>query len=271
MSLWSRLRTNLEDGMTFKDLSRERDGGNPADENTDIESEMKGKTGFQLENEPIEPRGKTLRRPSLFKWILFLFLVAYVLITYYHAPLLTFLGRYLIVEHPPKEADLIVCLMGKPVERGLAAADLYRQGLGSSIFVGREKPPDGNSELVKRGVHFPEERDLLVMMLNGLGVPRSACITGDRFIEGTLGEAKIVREVALKRGFKSMIIVTSPTHTRRAWLTYRNLFEKEGTKIMMVPSSYSDFKANDWWKTREYFREVIIEYQKLIFYIFRYF
>lgn len=271
MNLLSRLKAQLESEMDFKDVSEKRDAGNPAGENFRGESEKRGEAGFQVENEPIEPKGKKLGRPSLFKWILFLFLVAYVLITYYHAPFLTYLGRYLVVEHPITEADLIVCLMGKPVERGLTTADLYRQGLASYIFVGREKPPDGNSELVKRGVHFPEERDLLLMMLTGLGIPRSACITGDGFIEGTLGEAKVVREMVRKRGFKSLIIVTSPTHTRRSWLIYRNLLEKDDTKIIMVPSGYSNFKAEKWWKTREYVREVVIEYQKLLYYIFKYF
>jgi uncharacterized SAM-binding protein YcdF (DUF218 family) len=257
--------------MDLKDLSEERGDKSFEGEQHVIVPERKGQTGFQIADRPIEPEGKKFRRPSIFKWVLFLLFIAYVLISYYHAPILTRIGRYLIVEHQITKADLIVCLMGKPVERGIAVADVYNKGLASYIFVGRERPPDGTSILVRKGVHYPEERDLLIMMLNGLGVPRSVCITGDGFIEGTIGEAEAVREIVRKRGFRSLIIVTSPTHTRRAWLTYRKIFEKDRTKIMLMPSRYSNFKTEDWWKTREYIREVIMEYQKLLYYTLKYF
>ncbi len=271
MNVWSRLKTRLEKGLDFKDLSEERGDKSFVGEHHINGPEGTGQTGFQIEDRPIEPEGKKFKRPSIFKWVLFLVFIAYVLISYYHAPILTRLGRYLVVEHPITKADLIVCLMGKPVERGLAAADVYKKGLASYIFVGREKLPDGSSVLVKKGVHYPEERDLLIMMLKGLGVPGSACITGDSFIEGTIGEAKVAREIARKRGFRSLIIVTSPTHARRAWLTYRKVFEKDGTKIMLMPSHYSNFKAEDWWKTPEYVKEMVIEYQKLLYYTVKYF
>lgn len=271
MNLWSRLKTNLEKELNLKDLSDETGDKSLGGETHINGPEGTGRAGYQIADRPIEPEGKKFKRPSIFKWVLFLIFIAYVLISYYHAPLLTYLGRYLVVEHPVTKSDLIVCLSGKPIERGLAAADLYKKGLASHIFVGREKLPDGNSILVKKGVHYPEERDLLIMMLKGLGVPGSACITGDNFIEGTIGEAKIVREIAQKRGARSLIIVTSPTHTRRAWLTYRNVFEKDGMKIMLVPSPYSNFKADDWWKTGGYIKEVIIEYQKLLYYTLKHF
>ena len=37
-------------------------------------------------------------------------------------------------------------------------------------------------------------------------------------------------------------------------------------RITVVPTPYSKFRAEDWWKKRRYVREVIIEYQKLIYY-----
>ncbi|MBW1702730.1 MAG: YdcF family protein [Deltaproteobacteria bacterium] len=271
MNLWSRLKMNLENGLDPKDLSERRSDKSLTGERQIDGYEGAGQAEFQVDDRPIEPEGRKLNRPNIFKWVLFLLFLAYMLVSYYHAPILVRLGRYLVVEHPIKKADLIVCLMGKPVERGLAAAEVYKKGLASHIFVGREKLPDGNSILVKKGVHYPEGRDLLIMMLQGLGVPRTACITGDRFVEGTIGEAKVVREVARKRGCRSLIIITSPTHARRAWLTYRKVFEKNRMKIMLMPSRYSNFKPEDWWKTSEYVKEVIIEYQKLLYYTVKHF
>ena len=67
-----------------------------------------------------------------------------------------------------------------------------------------------------------------------------------------------------------MIVVTSPIHTRRAWLTFRRVMEKDGIRITMAPSPYSGFKPHEWWKTEKYVEGVIIEYQKLIFYALKY-
>jgi len=36
--------------------------------------------------------------------------------------------------------------------------------------------------------------------------------------------------------------------------------------IMMMPSQYTDFRPDNWWKKEKYVNEVIIEYQKLIYY-----
>ena len=230
----------------------------------------RGRAETNVENKPIEPEGRKLTRPGLLKWIIFLLFIAYVLISYYRAPILTSVGRYLVVQHSLKKADLIVCMMGRPVERGLAAAELYMLGLAPRIFVGREELPDGHAVLEGKKVHYPESRDLLIMILQGLGVPRPDCIASDSFVDSTFEEAKIIREIALKQGYRTLIIVTSPMHARRALLTFKKVFGKDSVKIMMMPSKYSDFRSNDWWKKKKYLREVIIEYQKLIYFALKY-
>jgi len=39
----------------------------------------------------------------------------------------------------------------------------------------------------------------------------------------------------------------------------------------MMPSYYSGFRADDWWKTNKHIKELIIEYQKLVYYTIKYF
>lgn len=219
---------------------------------------------------PVEPERKKLGRAGLLKWLFFLLALLYVLFSYYHTPILTLLGRYLIVEHPPQKSDLIVCLAGGNVERGLAVADAYQKGLAPRIFMAREVPPDGFALLKERGVGYPENVDLMVNLLEGLGIPQSAFLTSDRPSKSTFEEATLVRELVKKSNYNSLIIITTPYHCRRAWLTFRKVFEKSDVRILMLPSSYSDFKPADWWKKRRYVREVIIEYQKLIYYRLKY-
>ena len=53
---------------------------------------------------------KEKRRPrfSLLKWLFLIVFILYFVITAYRIPLLVQLGEYLIVEHEPQKADLIV-------------------------------------------------------------------------------------------------------------------------------------------------------------------
>jgi uncharacterized SAM-binding protein YcdF (DUF218 family) len=225
--------------------------------------------GFQ-DSTPIEPRPKKMNRAWMLKWLFFVLAIVYVLLSYYHVPVLKGLGRYLIVEHTPQKSDLIVCLAGGNVERGLAVADAYQRGLAPRVFMAREVPPDGYALLEGRGVEYPESVDLMRMLLEDLGVPRSAFFTSERSSKSTFEEAKLVRELVMNSDYNSLIVVTTPYHCRRAWFTFRKVFEGDDVRILMLPSSYSDFRAEDWWKKRRYVREVIIEYEKLIYYRLKY-
>ncbi len=222
------------------------------------------------DSKPIEPERKRMGKAWVLKWLFFLLAIFYVILSYYHAPILTGLGRYLIVEHPPQKSDLIVCLAGANVDRGLAVADAYGKGLAPRIFVAREVPPDGYELLEERGVNYPQSVDLMRMLLEGLGIPRSAFLTSDRPSKSTFEEANLVKDVVMKNGYSSIIVITTPYHSRRAWLTFRKVFEENDVRLLMLPSPYSDFNPTDWWKKRRYLREVIIEYQKLIYYALKY-
>jgi uncharacterized SAM-binding protein YcdF (DUF218 family) len=260
-----------EEDRGFDRLSKWMGEQDTATDDQEDETEDKEKSESYPENRPIEPEERKFGRPSLFRWGIFVIVVAYMLVSFYHAPILARIGRYLVVEHSLEKADLIVCLTGGPVERGLAAAEAYKKGLAPKVFIGRVRLPDGNEILNERGVHYPETRDLLIMMLQGLGVPKSACITSDDFVESTIEEARIVGALVRENGYGALIIVTSPTHTRRAWLTFDRELEKHDVKIMVMPSRYSNFRPGDWWKTRIYVKNVIIEYQKLLYYSIKYF
>lgn len=222
------------------------------------------------DSKPIEPERKKMGRVGLLKWLFFLLALLYVLFSYYHAPILMHLGRYLVVEHPPQKSDLIVCMAGGNVDRGLAVADAYQKGLAPRIFMAREEPPDGYELLKERGVEYPESVDLMIKLLEGQGIPRSAFLTSDRPTKSTFEEAVLVKELVMNSDYNSLIIITTPYHCRRTWLTFRKVFEESDVRMLMLPSPYSDFKPADWWKKRRYLREVIIEYQKLIYYTLKF-
>ncbi|MBP1740521.1 MAG: hypothetical protein H6Q48_2814 [Deltaproteobacteria bacterium] len=215
---------------------------------------------------PIEPESAPSTRLSLFKWVFFIAAIIYVLLSYFHAPILIQLGKYLVVQHSIEKSDLIVCLAGGEVERGLASADLFARGLAPRVFIARETIPDGLEMLKQRGIAYPEGIDRMTMILKGLGVPESALIRSEQPVESTFQEAERVGAVVTDGKYRSLILVTSPTHSRRAWLTFRKAIPDKEVRITVMPTPYSKFRAEDWWKTRKYVREVILEYQKLIYY-----
>ncbi|MBN2124920.1 MAG: YdcF family protein [Deltaproteobacteria bacterium] len=224
-----------------------------------------------MDGGPIEPETGTSGRIRLLKGLFFALVLAYVLLSAYHTSILTGVGRFLVVQQSPERSDLIVCLAGGNVERGLAAADAYGRGLAPRILVSREEPPDGYALLRRKGVEYPESIDLFVGMLRALGVPEEAVLKGDKPVGSTYEEALEVKRLVEERGYESMILITSPTHTKRAWLTYRKVFDGKNIRILVMPTPYSGFKPENWWKERKYFREVIIEYQKLLYYTLKHF
>jgi uncharacterized SAM-binding protein YcdF (DUF218 family) len=217
------------------------------------------------EPKPIEPVSPKPGRASWLKWLIILIFVVYLLISYLHIPILTAVGKYLVLSHPPQKSDLIVCLAGENVESGLAAADALNQGLASSIFVAREEPPDGYEILRQRGIPYPENTDLIGMILKGLGVSDSAIIKGERPVRSTREEAEQVRELIKRKNYRSILLITSPTHSRRAYLTFREVIEEKECRLLVMPSKYSNFKPEGWWKNGRYAEDVILECQKLIY------
>ncbi len=263
---WSGLITTIKEGQQRRGLPSWMGDKGPSEEGQDKKIQGEAHGGAYADGRPIEPGGKKPGGPSILRWIIFLLLIAYVLISYFRVPLLTHLGEYLVVQDPLKKADLIVCMAGRPVERGLAAAEVYKGGYAPKILIPREEPPEGDEVLKARGIHYPHETELLIEMLQGLGVPRSACITSDHPASSCLEEAKMVKELAVREGYHSIIVVTSPAQTRSTRVIFKNVFDEDDFKIIMTPSRYTNFKADNWWMTDKYLKEVITEYQKLIYY-----
>jgi len=223
------------------------------------------KTGFPKPR-PIEPEGSSQSRISVVKWLPILIILIYFGLSYFRIPVLTAIGQYLVVSYPPEKSDLIVCLGGNNVERGLATAEAYKMGLAPKIYIVREELPDGYRELKQRGIQYPESIDLLVMILKGLGVPEEAVIRGDVQSRSTWEEAELVKALAERMNYKSIILITSPTHTRRTYLSFRKIMDEKEYRLFIVPSPYSEFKPDTWWQSRRHAREVLFEYQKLLHY-----
>ncbi len=254
-----------EETSSFGGPSSQWEGLNPrAFETEPAAMEVNEQRAFLVNNQPIEPDSGGKSSRGFLKWIFFVLLIGYALFSYSRAPILTWFGSLLVMEHPVKRADLIVCTSGEPFAVGLMAADLYKKKMAKDILIA-ETPPSTALMLVnEQGGRYPTSGELLFSILKTLGVPASACILGKQSSETIQGEAEEVHGLVLDSGKSDVILVAPPWKSRRIWSIFHRAFENDRVNIMMAPSTYTDFKPDNWWKTEETFHETILEFQKLL-------
>jgi uncharacterized SAM-binding protein YcdF (DUF218 family) len=174
------------------------------------------------------------------------------------------LGRFLVVADPlPHRADAIVMMAGSPSDRALEAARVYGAGVAPRVVLTRERLPPGAAALRARGIRLPEGHDLARQALIGLGVPADAIRVLGRRTASTTTEAETIARWACNHGVRRLVVVTSPTHTRRARLILRRAL---GPRVALTvrPAPDALFPATHWWRRRRAMKQVLGEYQKLV-------
>lgn len=180
-------------------------------------------------------------------------------------------ARFLIVRSPLTHADAIVVLSGSAahVERSQWAAQLYRNGLAPKIILTNDNRMGGWSEPLQRNpFYFERSRDQLLKA----GVPLEAIEIRLEPVSSTYEEAQLIRVVQRAEGLKSMVLVTSPYHSRRAFWTFRRVLGGSDTEIAIEPVALdpSSPPPKTWWLHLKGWQIVPVEYVKLLYYMFRF-
>lgn len=172
-------------------------------------------------------------------------------------------GRVLVVADPlPAHADAIVLMAGSTADRVLEVAALYRRGIAPIVLLTHERLPRGMPALRAQGVRLPESHELARHALRGLGVPDDAIRDSRRRARSTRSEARAIARWACVHRVRSVIVVTSPSHTRRARLLLRQALEPR-TTVVVRPAPAAFFRASRWWTDRRSAKDVLVEYEKL--------
>jgi uncharacterized SAM-binding protein YcdF (DUF218 family) len=175
-------------------------------------------------------------------------------------------GRFLTKEDPLGKADAIAVLAGTSMDRPLEAADLLKEGYAPRIVLTHRTPEASYEALAARGVTVPAEADEQREILVRWGVPANAILLPPRIHDNTAQEAQTFRELALKNGWRRIIIVTSKYHLRRAGFAIRREMGGTGIEIEMHGTRYEAAHPDRWWTTRSDLRWVLNEGAKLIAY-----
>lgn len=202
-------------------------------------------------------------RRRLILWILALPVMA--------AALAWVAARMLIINHPLQQADSIVILAGSSTykERVQHAAALFREGRAPRVILLDDHQRGGWSaekQINPLFVEFANEQ------LQTLGVQRDRIDIVSESGLGTFTEANSVREFAVSRKLRSLLVVTSAYHSRRTLWTYQKVFAGSGIDIGLdpVPPGQQSPAPATWWLHLKGWEMVPLEWIKLVFYRLRY-
>lgn len=160
-------------------------------------------------------------------------------------------GRWLVRPNAPERADAIVLLSGGMPYRAEEAADLYRAGYAPAVWITQPEGPGEHLEAM--GIHYLGEQDYNRQILVHAGVPDQAI----RLLPGTIiNTEQELSEVALalrQEGKSSVLIVTSPEHTRRVRALWKAMVGIKW-KLIVCAAPQDPFDADHWWRnTRDTF------------------
>jgi uncharacterized SAM-binding protein YcdF (DUF218 family) len=165
-------------------------------------------------------------------------------------PLLRFAGESLVVEDSLEKSDAIIILSDDNFygDRATRAAEIFRQGLAPVVVASgiRLRPYAGIAELM---AHDLFDR----------GVPKESIITFPQDADNTREEAEALKKLLQAKRWKSVIIVTSNFHTRRAKYICGKVLGNQIT-IRMAAARDADYDPAHWYEHRKSVKRFVHEF-----------
>ena len=204
------------------------------------------------------------KRGRIIKCFLFLLILLFIWIL--AAP---FLAGVLIIEKPLEKADAIFVFGGSSVyvERTRRAAELYKSGAANKIFLTDDGERGGWSQAEQKNPAFVE---LAKNELIKRGVAAEHIEILQPPVDGTFDEAKVLAETVKAKNLKSVALVTSAYHTRRAfWISEKVLRENNSEILLGIVAPEAGINTpspKKWWLSPGGWHTVGGEYLKIIVY-----
>ena len=198
--------------------------------------------------------------PSNKKIFVVLLGLALILI-FSHKKWLLFIGDFLIVQDSLRALECNSCDCWRGLSNRLCHS-VDKKGYGKTLFF-----TGGwcKKHQYKHGEHA-EQRSLVQ------GVPQNEIAFNKSTVTSTFMEAELLKEWIEQQPYpvRSIIVVSDPFHMRRARWTYRKVFGNQvQIEMAPVPFDLTPYQRA-WWKDRGSRRYVWDEYQKYVYYLFRY-
>ncbi len=178
--------------------------------------------------------------------------------------LLRFGGSWLVISDPlPEHCQVAVALAGSPREdaaRHAGALRLLQAGRADYVLLSvPDMPYWGVSmpELGRRYVQTLQPPDLAQRVI--------LCVV-DADVDSTAEEAAVLRPCLEKRGWRSVVVVTSDYHTRRARQIWKATLAHADPPFRLAVRGVPDgeFEVRGWWRKRLWAKTWLLESTKLV-------
>ncbi|WP_456277566.1 YdcF family protein [Bacillus sp. AK128] len=156
------------------------------------------------------------------------------------------IGEYLVVNENLKNVDVLIVLSGDN-GRLDEAITLHQAGYAEYVLLSRANEKGTLLKKVYR--ELPKEKVLL-----------------ENHATSTYTNAVYSKEIMLKHGFTSAIIVTSDYHTRRTKLTFDKVFKDNEVNLTYRAVESNYFKAEKWWGNLKSLQITVREYISIVGY-----
>ncbi len=170
-----------------------------------------------------------------------------------HGVILGKAGGYLLKSDELKPADAIVILSGEEKERIEYGVKLFKDGWArKDRIIMSGGPAVGNHT----------SASLMKEYAGYLGVPGRYVLTEDRS-RSTEENAVYTKGILNRKGYRSIILVTSPYHSKRASVIFQEVLGRQ-VKVISAPCKRSWFSFDEWWKRRRDRDMVLSEFSKFL-------
>jgi len=172
-----------------------------------------------------------------------------------HPLWLLMLGRFLVLSDPVQPGDAIAVLGGGRQERVAYAVRLLNDGYAPWLIV-------TNSPIDVPGIRA-SYGELIRTEAIWQGAPAERIMVVPELVTSTVDEAEALRHFSEQQGFRRLLVVTEPYHTRRAgWILHEH-FRDSGITPLVLAQADSWYQPDSWWQTREGPLVTLGEYLKL--------
>jgi uncharacterized SAM-binding protein YcdF (DUF218 family) len=163
------------------------------------------------------------------------------------------IGAGLIVSDPVERVDAVVVLSGGEGDRMGLAIEMHADGFAPNLVI-TDTASGVNNRMVGEAMEG--------------GFDRENIFVTELQVDSTYDEALAVRDLALDRNWDQLMVVTDPYHTFRTRLIFRRELWGSGIEILVRPVNGHWFRSQTWFTQAEGWQFVLLEFGKLINYLF---
>lgn len=151
------------------------------------------------------------------------------------------LGRWFLVPSTAANADAIVVMSGGGTERLCHGFELYKRGFAPELWCTGDKPLEQRTDFM--------DPEIVLYLAAQRGIPKEKIF----FLPSTstYEDGQSITALVKAKRIKSILLVTSWYHTRRAMNVIKHSIADTNISVYMSSSTNLFFTPDNWWRNDE--------------------